>query len=171
MVVGDGAKWIWNTVAELFPNAVCIVDVWHARERLWEVGRAVHGAGTRQCRAWSEKVCAALSEGRIKDVLRELRRHAGEPAADKAIGYFVNNRSRMRYPRYRAMGLLIGSGVVESSCGTLVAARFKRGGMRWSRAGANDILPLRACIRSGLYDDFWRQRRGPPIPAAARPAH
>ena len=171
VVVGDGAKWIWNTAAELFPNAVCIVDVWHARERLWEVGRAVHGAGTRRCRAWSEKVCAALSEGRIKDVLRELRRHAGEPAADKAVGYFVNNRSRMRYPRYRAMGLLVGSGVVESSCGTLVAARFKRGGMRWSRAGANDILPLRACIRSGLYDDFWRQRRGPPIRAPERLAH
>ena len=73
--------------------------------------------------------------------------------------------------RYRAMGLLIGSGVVESSCGTLVAARFKRGGMRWSKAGANDILPLRACIRSGLYDDFWRQRRGPPPPAAERLAH
>ena len=61
--------------------------------------------------------------------------------------------------------------VVESSCGTLVAARFKRGGMRWSRAGANDILPLRACIRSGPYDDLWRQRRGPPIPAPERLAH
>ena len=119
VVVGDGAKWIWNTAAELFPNAVCIVDVWHARERLWEVGRTMHGAGTRRCRAWSEKVCAALSEGRIEDVPRELRRHAGEPAADKAIGYFVNNRSRMRYPRYRAIGLLVGSGVVEGSCGTL----------------------------------------------------
>ena len=50
----------------------------------------------------------------------------------------------------------------ESSCGTLVTARFKRGGMRWSKAGANDILRLRACVRSGLYDGFWRQRRGPP---------
>ena len=171
VLIGDGAKWIWNNGAELFPNAICIVDIWHACERLWEVGRTVYGAGTQQCRAWSEKACGALSEGRIKDVLRELRQHAGEPVADKAAGYFRNNRSRMRYPRYRAMGLLIGSGVVESSCGTLVAARFKRGGMRWSKAGANDILHLRACIRSGLYDDFWRQRRGPPIPAAERLAH
>ena len=171
VLLGDGAKWIWNTGAELFPNAICIVDIRHARQRLWEVGRAVYGRGTQRCREWSEKVCGALWEGRVSDVLRELRRHAGEPVADKAVGYFRNNRSRMRYPHYLAMGLLIGSGVVESSCGTLVAARFKRGGMHWSKAGANDILPLCACIRSGLYDDFWRQRRGPPAPAVQRLAH
>ena len=171
VLIGDGAKWIWNTGAELFPNAIRIVDIWHAWERLWEVGRAVCGRGAQRCREWSEKVCEALWEGRVSDVLRELRRHAGEPVADKAVGYFKNNRSRMRYPRHRDMGLLIGSGVVESSCGTLVAARFKRGGMHWSKAGANAILPLRACIRSGLYDDFWRQRRGPPTPAVERLAH
>ena len=77
VVVADGAKWIWNAAAELFPNAVRIVDIWHARERLWEVGRSVYGAGTELCRAWSEKVCAALSEGRVDDVLREPR---GTPA-------------------------------------------------------------------------------------------
>ena len=166
VVIGDGAKWIWNTAAEQFPKAVCNVDVWHAKERLWEVGRAVCGVGTELCRAWSEKVCAALAEGRVGDVLAELRRHAGDKTVDEAIGYFENNRSRMRYPEYRRMGLLIGSGMVESSCGNLVAARFKRGGMRWSKAGANDILALRACVQSGLYDDYWRYRRKPPPLAA-----
>ena len=166
VVIGDGAKWIWNTAAEQFPKAICIVDVWHAKERLWEVGRAVCGVGTELCRAWSEKVCAALAEGRVGDVLAELRRHAGDKTVDEAIGYFENNRSRMRYPEYRRMGLLIGSGMVESSCGNLVAARFKRGGMRWSKAGAYDILALRACVQSGLYDDYWRYRRKPPPLAA-----
>ena len=67
---------------------------------LWRAARRFRFAAAK--RQVVEKVCAALSEGRIEDVPRELRRHAGEPAADKAIGYFVNNRSRMRYPRYRA---------------------------------------------------------------------
>ena len=104
----------------------------------------MRGPFWRRCVAWSEKICEALSEGRVDDVLRELRRHAGERTVDKAVDYFENNRVRMRYSRYRAMGPLIGSGVVESSCGALVATRFKRGGMHWSKAGANDILPLRA---------------------------
>ena len=51
--------------------------------------------------------------------------------------------------------------MVESACGNLVAARFKRGGIRWTKAGANDFLPLRACVQSGLYDDYWRHRRLP----------
>ena len=170
-VVADGAKWIWNAVAELFPNAICIVDVWHAQERLWEVGRAVHGAGTARCRAWSEKVCAALREGRVDDVLRELRRHAGDKTADQCVGYVENNRSRMRYPAYRERGLLIGSGMVESSCRTLVGERLKCAGMRWSRAGANDVMALRSCVRSELYDDFWRHRHKPQPSAASPLAH
>ena len=89
----DCAQWIWNAVAELFPNAVCIVDIWHARERLREVGRSVYCAGTELCRAWSEKVCAALSEGRVDDVLREPRRHVGDKTADQCVEYVENNRA------------------------------------------------------------------------------
>ena len=171
VVVADGAKWIWNAVAELFPNAICIVDVWHAQERLWEVGRAVHGAGTARRRAWSETVCAALREGRVDDVLAELRGHAGDQAADQCAGYVENNRSRMRYPAYRERGLLIGSGMVESSCRTLVGERLKCAGMRWSKAGANDVMALRSCVRSELYDDFWHHRHRPPPIAASPLAH
>ena len=80
------------------PLALGQACIRHARERLREVGRSVCGAGTALCRAWSEKVCAALSEGRVDDVLREPRRHAGDKTADQCAGYFENNRGRMRYP-------------------------------------------------------------------------
>ena len=160
VVVADGAKWIWNVVAELFPGAVEIVDVWHAKERLWEVARTVYGRGTDLCRRWAEQVCEALWEGRIDDVLAELRRHATtHEAAEKCVGYVEGNRHRMNYPKFRAMGLLVGSGMVESACGTLVGERLKCNGMRWSVAGANDIMALRCCIRNKRYDHFWRHRK------------
>ena len=166
VAVGDGAKWIWNTVAEMLPGCVEIVDLWHAREHLWSVGRAVHGDGTKQCAAWSLGVCRALEAGRIDDVLAALRTYAADcEEAAKCIGYIDRNRRRMRYPAFRKMGLCVGSGTVESMCKGLVGERFKRRGMRWSVAGANAILALRAAIFNETYDDFWPS--GEALPLAA----
>ena len=119
VVLGDGAKWIWNVASELFPDAVEMVDLWHAQEHLWEVGRSVHGTGTGLCAAWSRKTCAALSEGRLDDVLAALRKHAGDDEARRCAGYVETNRARMRCPAFRAAGLPAGSGGGE---------RLRRGG-------------------------------------------
>ena len=168
VVLGDGAKWIWNVVSELFPGATEIVDLWHAMEHVWAVGRAVFGAETAACEAWSKKVCAALSEGRLDDVLAALRRHEANDEARRCIGYVENNRARMRYPAFRAAGLPVGSGVVESACDT-VAGRLKRGGMRWSvDRGANPILALRCWWLDDRWDGFFQARsKPPPMPLAA----
>ena len=75
----------------------------------------------------------ALGGTRVGDVPRELRRHAGDPVADQAVGYyFENNRGRMRYPRHLAMGLLTGSGVVRKLLRHTGRRPLKRGGMHWS---------------------------------------
>ena len=167
VAIGDGAKWIWNTVAEMLPGCVEIVDLWHAKEHLWEVGRAVYGHGTELCARWSLRVCEALEEGRVDDVLAALRRHAETcEEAERCVGYVEGNRRRMRYPTFRGMGLCIGSGAVESMCKGLVSERFKRRGMRWSVAGANAVLALRAAIFNDRYDDFW-QPPGEALPRAA----
>ena len=107
VVLGDGAKWIWNVAAETFPGARRIVDIWHAMEHLWAVGRAVYGAETALCKAWSKKVCAALSDGRLDDVVAALRKLGNNDEARRCIAYVENNRDRMRYPgvpRRRAAG-------------------------------------------------------------------
>ena len=95
--------------------------------------------------------------------LRALAESSEE--ARKCVEYVARNRRRMRYPTFRRMGLCIGSGAVESMCKGLVGERFKRRGMRWSVAGANAILALRAAIFNGSYDDFWQQ--APALPLAA----
>ena len=156
-----------NVASELFPGAVEIVDLWHARQHVWEVGRAVYGAETALCEAWSEKTCAALSEGRLDDVLAALGRHEGSDEARRCAGYVEANRARMRYPAFRAAGLPVGSGVVESACDT-VAGRLKRGGMHWVvERGANPILTLRCWWLDGRYDGFFKARARPPPMAFA----
>jgi hypothetical protein len=46
IVLGDGAEWIWRQARESYPEAVCIVDWWHATEHLWQAAEALFGPGT-----------------------------------------------------------------------------------------------------------------------------
>ncbi len=155
VILGDGAQWIWRIAAEDYPGAIQIVDLWHAKEHLWQGARALCDAHPAQVEAWAHARCDDLEQGRLDGLLATLRTHADtcEPAG-KCADYIDKNRSRMRYPDFRAQGLCVGSGVVESGCKSIVGSRLKQSGMRWTVNGANSILALRCCVLSGGYEDF-----------------
>ena len=73
--------------------------------------------------------------------------------------YFDNNKERMRYPRFRAQHLFIGSGVIEAACKTIIGSRCKQPGMFWTVRGANAILALRCCHFHGRFEDYWEGRK------------
>ena len=168
VVMGDGARWIWNLSAELFPGAIQIVDYFHAAERLWEVAKALFPRDRPSVEAWAEARCEELKAERLDGLLATLRAHAGgcETAA-KCVGYIERNRGRMRYAHFRDQGLQIGSGAVEGACKSVVGARLKQAGMRWSKDGADDVLALRCCILSGRYEQFWEWRSEAQLQVAA----
>ena len=158
VVLGDGAAWIWKLTSSECPGAIQIVDLWHAKEKLWECGQALWGAGPRT-EEWARARCDDLEEGRFAELLATLRPHVEECEAFRlGLGYFETNRERMRYDEFRAEGLCVGSGVVEAGCKTVVGARCKRSGMRWTVDGVNAILALRSCVISGRYEDYWERR-------------
>jgi len=68
---------------------------------------------------------------------------------------FENNQHRMNYMELREEGWLIGSGTVESGAKQF-KDRFTGPGMRWSRPGAERLLPIRAAVMSRTFDDAWR---------------
>jgi hypothetical protein len=149
VVLGDGARWIWNAAAEQFGDRIEIVDWYHATEHVWAVAHAVWGDGTAAAKAWGEVSLTVLYEQGVDPLLRRLRDLT--PTTDQARtvvaterGYFQSNRQRMRYPEFKAQGLPIGSGAVESTAKTLVQLRMKRSGCRWSEAGARGVLMVRA---------------------------
>ena len=154
-VLGDGAAWIWALADEHFPGAVHIVDWFHASERIWALGRALHGAETPETAAWVETQLGRLAQGQAATLANEWRTLAcrGEAATlrDEQVTYFTNQASRMAYDRYRAAGWDIGSGMVESACKHLIAAREKGAGMRWSEAGAHTV----AAVRVMLANEPW----------------
>jgi len=159
VVVGDGAPWIWNLAETLFPGAVQIVDLFHAKGHLSEAAKAIYGAGSELGAQWGKERRDELEAGKIDTVLAELRIHAATiDEARKCVGYLTTNRKRMRYPEFRAQGLCTSTGVVEAGCKTVVGTRLKRAGMRWTVTGADAIIALRCCVLSGRFEDFWERR-------------
>ena len=165
VVLGDGAAWIWRLVAEHFPGALQIVDVWHAKEHVWKVAHAVFGATTPEAKAWAEHACSLLVEGNIEDLVTEIVLFPPippEPGASRSVpeierDYFIRNAGRMRYPAFRAQGMHVGSGIAEAGCKTVVSARAKRSGMRWTPEGLDAVLAVRTAVLNRVYDAFCEQ--------------
>jgi hypothetical protein len=159
VVLGDGALWIWNLADEHFPDAIQIVDLYHAKGHLWDVAKAIYGAGSDLAEQWAKQRRDQLDDGEIDDILVALSDHVeANEEARKCFDYVTRNRHRMRYPEFRAQGLCVGSGVVEAGCKTAIGARCKRAGMHWTVAGADAIIALRCCKLSGRFEDFWERR-------------
>ena len=165
VALGDGAAWIWHLVAEHFPGAVQIVDLWHAKEHVWKVARAVFGPPTPQARAWAERACSLLVEGKIENLVEEivvLPPIPPEPGTSRSVpdierDYFIRNAGRMRYPAFRAQGMHVGSGIAEAGCKTVVSTRAKRTGMRWTPEGLDAVLAVRTAVLNDTYDAFCEQ--------------
>jgi hypothetical protein len=166
-VLGDGSAWIWNTTAELFPQAIQILDRFHAKEALHRTAQSIFGATSLEAKPWATARCAELDDGKLQAIIRALRPHidSSDPAAKCAI-YIFRNRRRMRYPKFHALGLCTSTGVLEAGCKVVIGTRLKRSGMHWSVSGANAIIALRCAKLSGRFEDFW-ERRSAPLQAAA----
>jgi hypothetical protein len=158
VVLGDGSAWIWNTAKELFPQAIQILDRFHAKEHLSKVGKAIYG-DSEQGKKWIQRRYDELDEGRMKSLLKALDRHAPKyKEAVECADYIRNNRDRMKYPEFHEQGLCTATGVVEAGCKVVVGTRLKRAGMHWTVAGANAIIALRCSKLSGRHEDFWERR-------------
>lgn len=154
VVLGDGAEWIWNLVLTHFPGCVQILDYYHACEHIWELAGVLYGKDTPACKRWAKEHCDRLEEQGPASLLRSLRRRKGKTPEQKEairlqLGYFEDHKGRMNYPAYKARGMMIGSGPVESACKVVVNQRLKQAGMRWTKTGADSILALRTAVLSG----------------------
>ena len=159
-VVGDGAVWIWNLVADYFYDAHQVVDWYHATEHLAAAAHLAFGEGAPEASRWFKQQETPLFQGhadRIAQTILDLadqRPNAKEKLQDQA-GYFTHYHHRMQYLDLRSDGWVIGSGMVESG-GKRFKDRFAQAGMRWSRIGAERLLPVRAAYMSGRFDTRWQ---------------
>jgi hypothetical protein len=120
VVIGDGAEWIWNLVAEHFPGAIQIVDFYHACQHLWEVARRLHPNNEGSQKTWMKIHQKLLEKGKIEKLVLSLRSiDADNPDVAEKIrteaDYFARNAERMRYPQFWHQHQFVGSGVIEAA--------------------------------------------------------
>jgi hypothetical protein len=164
VVLGDGAEWIWNLASQHFPGAIQIVDLFHARQHLWELARKLHPNDEVQQKRWIRVQQNRLDQGKIEKLVLALRSiYTTNPEVAEKLRteteYFQTNAERMRYPEFRKQHLFVGSGVIEAGCKTVIGSRLKRSGMFWTVRGANAVLALRCCQLNGRFEDYWDARQ------------
>jgi hypothetical protein len=158
VLLGDGAPYNGSIAHEHFSQAIHIIDFYHASERLTtfvkdNTAHSVQGAYHQQC-------YALLEDGRIEELIERMRQALPRSGARrktgvKRIAYYAERVEQMRYAKFRAQGLFVGSGVIEAGCKTLIGKRLKQSGMFWSVTGANAIIAARCCLYSGRFEQFW----------------
>lgn len=159
LVLTDGQRYNHTIAQTHFPEAVHIVDLFHAYEHLTLIAQVLGGPQAESPQAWRDLLEAGDIQRLVNQAGKKLPRSAqAKKSLRKELGYFENNAPYMRYAAYREKHFFVGSGVVEAGCRTVIGERLKQSGMRWSVRGANAIIALRCCIMSGRFEDFWASR-------------
>jgi len=158
IILGDGARWIWDLVDLHFPHAIQIVDWFHACEYLTPVAKWAF-KDSHQQENWIRNVRDKLWDGKLNEVIVACQEHvqahlkAEDDPAQQAVTYYTNNQHRMDYPIYRKNGYQIGSGTIESGVKQIASQRMKVAGARWNLHSARMVSKARAAFLSGQ----WQQ--------------
>jgi len=147
VIIGDGAKWIWNWAEDNYPGAIQILDFYHAKEKLVLFARHQFKCD-EQRRQWIKEQSDNLVNGELEHVLSNIRlsrarNEEAKIAKAKLIAYYVEHDDRMQYKKYRDQGLLIGSGPIEAAHRSVIQQRMKLSGQKWSIPGAQAMANLR----------------------------
>jgi hypothetical protein len=170
-IVVDGEKCLEQQLRRLFPGAILTLDIRHAQEKLWEVGRLFHPEGSPELASWVAGLEQLLYRGHVQTLLRRLdqelnrisRRGPGtkekREKLNEVIAYLRARVKLMDYGRWKAADLVIASGVVEGAARYVVGERLDQSGMRWVEERAEAVLLLRCIEVNGDWDDFmeWSQ--------------
>ena len=152
--ISDGATWIRNWIEDAFPDAISILDYFHAIEHLHQFIDS-YFKEKEAAKKWAEKQKELLLNSNVKQVIINIEELAPQNvAAKKLISYYQINSSRMDYKKYKQIGCgIIGSGAIESAHRTVVQKRMKQSGQRWSSTGAQNMLNLRVTYMNEKWDN------------------
>jgi hypothetical protein len=162
-VIVDGEVCLERQLRQLFPQAILTLDIRHAQERLWRVGRLLYPEGSEALSAWVEPLTELLYKGEVPMLLQRLQEvefrgpgsKAKRKAQKQAEEYLRKREGLMQYGRWREQDLVLASGVVEGAARHVIGERLDNSGMRWVVQRAEALLLLRCIEVNGDWDAFF----------------
>lgn len=153
--ISDGATWIRNWIQDMFPEAISVLDYYHAVEHLYEFVES-YFTDEDQADRWAKKQKELLLGSGVNQVISNIKALAPQnEQAKKLVAYYSANSDRMDYRRYRQIGCgIIGSGAIESAHRVVVQKRMKQSGQRWSHQGAQHMLNLRVTRENEKWENI-----------------
>jgi hypothetical protein len=163
--VADGAADNWNFLQEHVQTK--ILDYFHAVEYLSSVSQAAFKRPF-EGKGWFDKEKHILRDENngAKELLKEMTPFLNKRITDArkekiqaAITYFSNHLEQMDYWKFKKGNLPIGSGVIEAACKVIIKQRLCCAGMKWTDAGAKNVLMLR-CLNDSdsMWEQFWNKK-------------
>ena len=165
-LVTDGDPDLARYAKQYFPGAIHTLDIMHAIEKLWLAGESIHREGSDLLREWVEQQKDRLYEGKVNEILAELRRglestpksgpgnKGKRKRLEDVIRYLDKRVQQMNYDQLIRQDLEIGSGAVEGAVKYIIGRRCDHGGMRWIKERAEAIVQLRCIDVNGDWEAF-----------------
>ncbi len=157
--LGDGAKANWALAEMHFPNAIHILDFYHACEHIYEARNLKWDEENKEGKSWAKKQKKRLKTGKWDEFIEHftilpVKTEKQRKEKQKAINYFLNNKSRMKYAEYRKCGFYIGSGMAESGCKQVITRRMRITGARWNDYGDKAMIQIRCAYLNGEFREL-----------------
>lgn len=174
--IGDGAGWIWNMAAELIPEGrVEILDWYHVKEKITLLAAELFPKDKQETNkeVFVETMKGYFYEGKfnkgielLKEKYKQTKSRELQGKIYEMIGYFENNKERMRYVEYRKQDLSIGSGAIESTNKNVIQRRIKLPGCRWDQENADNMAHMRAEYYNENIDQWFGLESNPMLAIA-----
>lgn len=156
--VGDGAPWIAQQMAEVFPKHQYLLDRYHLIEHLYAGATGLPQDGEEVARDWVAQQMGLIDQGRVAEVVANCAGAGGEnpqgPLSQLAR-YLENQRGHLDYAGAREQGLPLGSGAVQGGHRHVIQARLKLPGTWWKEEIVNPMLALRTLRANGRWEALW----------------
>ena len=155
---GDGDSWIISGVGDYFPSATYLLCFYHLFKRLREgLGRSKNEQKVIKDLLLSNQIDKGLSV--IDQLIRNSYDFKEKDKLTKLYTYISRNRQGIANQVILKDKEIQRTGAIESSVNQVIASRFKKRGMSWSKRGALALLKIKETILNGEWDDWWKTER------------